>query len=207
MPPTLVTGSAIGNGISQEDTFIEGAPYIYIQDYTAMPLNNPDSDGYHWGITGTTLYPYYVLGCVSNVSLTEGVTMNDVMCDTVGTKDTIQKRDYIELSLEISSIFPLTSASLVMNLSTAVVANGIEKVGIGAINNQRKFMVYMPKVYDEDTGKYIFVHLHKAKFVDAWTIPMTSGEPWKVQGVKIRAYADDTKKAQERFGVFLRNQS
>lgn len=201
----LVTGTPVGNVVSQEETYVEGAPFVYFQDYDAGLFHNPDADGFHWGLTGTSTYPVYLLGCVANVSLTEGVTMNDVRCDTVGVKDTIQKRDYIELSLEISSMFPLSASTRTMNLSTPVVSGGVEKIGIGDINNQRKWHVYMPKVYDEDTGEYLFISLHKAKFVDAWSIPMNSGSPWQLTGLKLRAYADDTKNANERFGVFVRN--
>ena len=201
---TLTTGTPLGNIVSQEDLYFEGAPFVYFQDYTANPLNNPDANGYHWGLSGTTSYPVKNLGCVLDVSLTEGVTMNDVRCDTVGTKDAIQKRDYVELNLTISSLFPLSISSDVMNLSTAVVGSGIETVGIGAINNTKKYMVYMPRVYDESTGDYLLIHLHKAKFIDAWTVDMKAGEPWTITNLKIRAFADDTKKAEEIYGLFLR---
>jgi hypothetical protein len=66
-------------------------------------------------------------------------------------------------------------------------------------------MAYCPKVYDEDTGDYLLFHLHKAQFVDAWTINMKSGEPWTVNGLKLRAYADDTKPAGQLFGVVVRS--
>jgi hypothetical protein len=201
----LATGTPLGSVHSQEDLYVEGAPYVFFQDYAANPLNNPDTDGYHWGLSGTTPYPVKSLGCVLDVSLSEGVTMNDVRCDTVGTKDAIQKRDYIELNLTISSLFPLSITSDVMNLSTATVSSGIEKVGIGAINNTKKYMVYMPRVYDESTGDYILIHLHKAKFIDAWTVDMKAGEPWTITNLKIRAFADDTKAAKEIFGVFVRS--
>lgn len=201
----LVTGTPLGTVVSQEDLYIEGAPYIYIQSYLATPLNNPDSSGYYWGMSGTTPYPVKNLGCVLDVSLTEGLTMNDVRCDTVGVKDTIQRRDYVELTLTISSLFPLSIAADLMNLSTATVGSDLEKVGIGAINNNKHFMVYMPKVYDEDAGDYLVIHLHKAKFVDAWTIDMKSGEPWQLTGLKIRAYADTTKPSTQQFGTFVRS--
>lgn len=200
----LVTGTPLGNVVSQEDLYIEGAPYIYIQDYQANPLHNPDGDSYYWGMSGTSTYPVDNLGCVLDVSLTEGMTMNDVRCDTVGTKDTIQRRDYVELNLTISSLFPLSISSKVMNLSPATVGSGTEKVGIGGVNNTQKYMVYMPRVYDETTGDYILIHLHKAKFVDAWTVEMRQGEAWQLTGLKIRAYADDTKPSAQRFGVFIR---
>jgi len=65
-------------------------------------------------------------------------------------------------------------------------------------------MAYAPKVYDQDTGDYVLFHLHKAQFVDAWEIRMTSGEPWMVANLKLRAYADDTKPAGQLFGVIVR---
>ena len=201
----LTTGTPLGTINSQEELYLEGAPFIYIQDSTATPLFNPDAAGYYWGMSGTTAYPVSLLGCVMDVTLTEGLTMNDVRCDTVGTKDTIQRRDYIELGLTIQSFFPLSVAAMLMNLSPATVSTGLEKVGIGGINNGKHYMVYMPRVYDEDVGDYLLFHLHRAKFVDAWTIAMASGEPWKLTGLKIRAYADDTKPTTQRFGVIIRS--
>jgi hypothetical protein len=92
-----------------------------------------------------------------------------------------------------------------LNLSTATTSSGLEKVGIGGINNQRYYMVYCPKVYDEDTGDYLVMHLHKAQFVDAWTINMKSGEPWTATGIKIRSFADATKPSAQKFGVWIRS--
>lgn len=199
----LSTGTPNGPYFSQEDLYLEGAPYIFIQSYDAPPLNNPDANGYHWGMVSGT-HPIILLGCVSNVQLTEGVTMNDVRCDTVGTKDTVQRRDYIEFSMDIVSLLPLSISSEFMNLSDATVQADTETVGIGAINNTKKWMVYMPKVYDESSNDWLMIHLHKAKFVDAWTVNMTLGEPWKVTGVKLRAFADDSKNSKETFGVIKR---
>lgn len=201
----LTTGTPLGSVISQEDMYIEGAPYLYVQDYAATPLNNPDASGYYWGLSGTTAAPVYSIGCVVDVSLTEGVTMNDVRCDAVGSKDTIQRRDYVEFNLTVQSLFPLSVLAKLMNLSTATVSTGLEKVGIGSINNQKKYHVYAPKVYDTDTGDYLLFHLHKAKFVDAWTIDFRQGEAWQMTGVKLRAYADDTKPDTQLFGVIVRS--
>lgn len=200
----LVTGTPIGNVDSQEEVYIEGAPYIYIQDYTASPLNNPDADNYYWGLSGTTSYPVIQIGCVQDVSLTEGITMNQIRCDTIGDKGTIQRRDYIEFNLSVLSLFPLADLRHILNLSIPTVSTGLEKTGIGQINNNRYYMAYAPKVYDQDTGDYILFHLHRAQFVDAWTISMTSGEPWMVTGLKLRAYADETKPANQLFGTIIR---
>lgn len=202
---TLVTGTPIGNIVTQEDLYVEGSPFIFIQDATATPLKNPDSDGYYWGLSGTVTYPVYELGCVQDVSLTEGLTMNDVRCDTIGVVDTIQRRDYVEFNFTILSIFPLTVLRHVLGLSTPTTGTDVEKVGIGGVNNSRKYMVYAPKVYDEDNGDILLFHLHKAKFVDAWTIEFRYAEPWTVTGLKLRAYADNTKPTNQRFGVIVRS--
>ena len=201
----LSTGTPLGTINSQEEIYLEGAPYIYIQDATAVPLFNPDNAGYYWGMNGTTAYPVNAIGCVQDVSLTEGITMNNIRCDTIGDKGVIQRRDYVELNVTILSLFPLSELKTFLNLSTATVSTGLEKVGIGGINNQRYFMAYCPKVYDEDTGDYIMMHFHRCQFVDAWTINMKSGEPWTVTGLKLRAFADETKPSQMKFGVIVRS--
>lgn len=203
----LVTGTPIGNLDTMEDLYIEGAPYIYFQDYRANPLNNPDGQSYYWGLSGTTAYPAYAIGCVRNVSLTEGVTMNDVRCDTLGVKDTIQKRDYVEFNLEIISQFPLAVLRHMLNLSAPTVGTGFETVGIGQIDNTVHYMVYAPKVYSDSDADWLMFHLHKAKFVDAWTINFTYGEAWNVTGLKLRAFYDDLKPSGQEFGVIRRSDS
>ena len=203
----LTTGSAQGSVVSQEELYIEGAPYIYFQDYRATPLWNPDADNYYWGMSGTASYPANLIGCVRNVKLTEDVTMNDVRCDTVGVKDTIQKRNYIEFDLEIISEFPLAVLRHMLNLSTPDSGTGYETVGIGQIDNTQFYMVYAPKVYSEENDDWLMFHLNKAKFVDAWTINFTYGEAWSVTGLKLRAYADETKPAGSLFGTIRRMDS
>jgi len=202
---SLITGTPLGNIVTQEEVYVEGAPYIFIQSAEADPLNNPDADNYYWGLSGTSALPVFRVGCVQDVSLTEGITMNQIRCDTVGDKGTIQRRDYIELELTILSMFSLETLRHMLNLSVPTISTGIEKVGIGQINNNRFYMAYCPKVYDADTGDYLLFHLHRAQFVDAWTINMTSGEPWTVQGLKLRAYADESKPANQLFGTIVRS--
>lgn len=201
---TLITGTPVGTLTTQEEIFLEGSPYIFIQDATANLLRNPDSEGYYWGLSGTASLPVYQLGCVLDVSLTEGLTMNDVRCDTEGTKATIQRRDYVEFNLTITSLLPLTVLRHTLNLSIPTTGTGYEKVGIGGINNNRFYHVYAPKIYDEDTGDALYFNLHRAQFVDAWTIDFKQGEPWTVNGLKLRAYSDSTKPTTQRFGTIIR---
>ena len=201
----LSTGTPVGGGTSQEEIYIEGAPSIFFQDYRANPLNNPDAQGYYWGLSGTSTYGWKELGCITDVKLSEDVSMNDVRCDTVGVKDTIQKRNFVEFTATIQSLFPLSVLAPIMNLSPATVGTGFETAGIGQIDNTIHYMMYAPKVYSEVDNDWLMIHLHKAKFVDAWELPFTYGEAWKLTGIKIRAYADTTKPAGQLFGVIRRS--
>lgn len=200
----LSTGLPLGNILSQEDIYVESAPYIYFQDYTATELNHPDSDGYYWNLSGTSTYPVLNIGCVSNVVLTENLTINDVRCDTIGITSTVQQREYLEFTFEITSLFPLTILRHLMKAGIPTVSGHMEKMGIGDINNNLKYHVYAPKVYDADTGDFIAITLHKAKFVDAWSLAMTRGDAWKLTGIKLRAYADDTMPSEQKFASIFR---
>lgn len=205
MAEPLVTGVPVGNILAQDEIYLEGAPYLYFQDATANPLNNPDADGFYWNLSGTSIYPAYRVGCIQDVSLTEDLTINQIRCDTIGDKATIQKRNYIEFAFSFTSLFPLSALRHLLNLGSApTVSTVYEKQGIGSINNNQFYHFYCPKVYDDTAGDYVAFHLHRAQFVDAFTINMKSGEPWMVEGLKVRAYADETKPAAQKFAVIVR---
>jgi hypothetical protein len=201
----LITGSTIGVApTTQDDISLEGAPNVYFQDYDNGPAYNPDGDGFYWNLSGTSTYPVYQLGCYIDVSLGEDVTVNAVRCDTVGDKSAVQKRNYIELTLTLQHLFPLAVLRHVMNASEVTSASPTEKMGIGKINNNQYWMVYLPKVYDEDAPDYVAFQIHKAQFVDAWSISMNSGEPWALSGVRIRGYADENKPTAQQFATVIR---
>lgn len=203
--PSLVTGTPLGSVIGQENTYLEGAPYIYFQDANANPLNNPDADGFYWGLSGSATYPVYSIGCVMNVKLTEKVTMNDVRCDTIGVVDTIQKRDYVEFDLTVLSQLPISVLRHLMNLGSAPTVIGhAEKQGIGMIQNNQKYHVYAPKIYDDVNGYWLFFYLHNAKFVDAWTLDMKYGASWELTKVTMRGFAQQSMPTNMRFGTIFR---
>lgn len=205
MAEPLVTGVPVGNIDAQEEIYVEGAPYLYFQDANADPLNNPDGDGYYWNLSGTSSYPVFRIGCIQEVSLTEGLTINQVRCDTVGDKSAIQRRDYIEFAFSFTSMFPLSALRHILKLGSApTVGTGYEKQGIGSINNNQYYHFYAPKVYDEENGDFVAFHIHRGQFVDAFTMNMRSGEPWMVDGLKLRAFADENKPAAQKFGTILR---
>jgi len=200
----LVTGTPLGTITTNEELYLEGAPYIYYQDNAAPPLFNPDADGFYWGLSGTVAYPVYELGCVSAVSLTENLTVNDVLCDNIGVKATIQQRNYIEFVFTFQQPFPLDNLSPVLKGSAVTETAPTEKFGFGSIDQNQYYMVYCPKVYDTTAGDYVWLHLHKASFVDPFSINMSFGTPWQVTGIKLRAFADTDKPSTQQFGMFGR---
>ena len=208
MAEPLVTGVPVGNIDAQEEIYVEGAPYLYFQDASANPLNNPDADGFYWNLSGTSSYPVFRIGCIQDVSLTEGLTINQVRCDTIGDKSAIQRRDYIEFAFSFTSMFPLSALRHLLKLGSApTVGTGYEKQGIGSINNNQYYHFYAPKVYDDENGDFVAFHIHRGQFVDAFTVNMRSGEPWMVDGIKMRAFADETKPASQKFAVVMRGDS
>lgn len=201
---TLTTGTPLGTINSQEDILIDSAPYIYFQDYNATPLYNPDANGYYWGMSGTSSYPVKELACVRDVSLQEGITANDVRCDTVGLKATIQRRDYIDFIFTIQNIFPLSTFADLSNFSPADVLTGFEKVGMGRIDNNQFWMVYAPQVYNDDVGDFLVVQLHKCQIVNPGALTMSYANPWTKQ-LTLRAFADTTKPTTQQFGTLIRH--
>ena len=201
----LVTGTPLGTITTQEDLYIEGSPNIYFQDYSADPLNNPDGDGFYWGMSGSASYPVYEVGCPTDVSLTEDLTINDVLCDNVGVKDTVQQRNYVQFEFTIQSFFPYDVLRHLLQGGAVTELTPTQKFGMGTISQTQRWMVYAPKVYDVDAGDYIWIQLNKAKFVEAWTINMSFGTPWQATGIRLRAYADTTKPQDQYFGMWGRS--
>ena len=201
----LVTGTPIGNLDSQEDIYLEGAPNIYFQDYSADPLSNPDADGFYWGLSGTTTYPVYEIGCPTDVSMVEDYTVNDVLCDNVGVKDTTQQRNYVQFEFTILSFFPYQILRHLLKGGAVTETAPTQKFGVGSINNNQSWMIYAPKVYDTDNGDYIWIHLNKAKLVESPTVSMPFGDNWEISGLRFRAYADTTKPAAQTFGMWGRS--
>jgi hypothetical protein len=203
---TLLTGTPIGTLDTQESLYAYGAPNVYIQDAIAPPLYNPDSQTFYWGLSGTATYNAYEIGCPTDISFAENITANDVLCDNLGVVATIQQRNYVEFTMTVQSLFPLETLRILLKggAVTRTTGNFTEKFGFGPIDNNQFWHLYTPKVYDETAGDYIWLYFHKAQFVDAWTISMAWGQPWKLTGIKLRAFADSTKPTAQSFGMFGR---
>lgn len=202
----LLTGLPLGVINQQEEIFIEGAPYIYYQDQAAALRFNPDGDGYYWGLTGSATYPVYELACYEDVSLADDLTVNAVRCDQVGDRAVIQKRNHLVFSFALSSLFPLANISPLIRGGTVVTNAGEnrEKMGLGPINNNAYYHLYLPKVYDDATGDLLTITLHRAQFVDPWTIAMVSGDKWMLGGISAWALATTQTAAGQEFATVIR---
>ncbi len=200
----LLTGTPEGNIVSGEEIYIEGAPYIYYQRYEADYLLNPDGDNYYYGLSGTTTYPVYSLACYEDVSLSDDLTVNSVRCDQVGDKAVIQKRNHLVFAFNLSALFPLTVSAPILRASAVTETGSFEKIGIGEINNNVFYHIYLPKVYDQDAADYVSITIKKAQFVDAWTIAMVSGDKWMLGGISAWALFDDTQPSGQEFATIIR---
>lgn len=201
---TLITGSAMGEAETQDEIYVEGAPTIWFQDNRAPEMYNPDADGFYWQLSGTSTYKVYELGCVNGVQLTEKMTMNDVICDAVGIKASVMRRDYLEFNLTVQTIFPLEYFQALCKGGTVTTSGGVQKMGLGAVNNNQFWHLYAAKVYDESVGDYICFTAHRCQFVEAFTLDFRYGNNWQITGLKARAYADTSKPSAQQFMTVIR---
>lgn len=207
----LVTGTPLGNIITQDSLYLDSAPPIFFQDNdsgsgagTVGLLNAPDANGFYWGLSGTTANPVYQLGCVENVQMAGNISMTNIRCDTVGDIGQIQKLSYIDVTATLKTLLPLaTLRQIIHGGAVTTVSGATEQFGIGQPNNNKYFYVYMPTVYDKDTGDYLAVTGFRAQFVDSWQLAFAYGAPSSM-GIKIRMFADANKPADQLFASFLR---
>jgi hypothetical protein len=132
------------------------------------------------------------------------IEMNNIRCDTVGDKGTIQKLNYLDVTFTLKTLFPLTTMRHILRWGAVTSTVGAtEKVGIGQPNNQRYFYGYFPIVYDSDTGDFLSFTIHRAQFVDSWTLAFTYGQPTTV-GMTFRGFAHEAKPADQLFATVIR---
>jgi len=191
-----------GTITTQEDIFIEGGPEFW---FGGVPKYNPDSDGFYWGITGTANTPAYKVGCYEDFRFRDNITMNDVSCDQIGVKQTIQKRNFVDVTFTLKSLLPFTVLTHLLK-GGAVTQNateGTEKFGLGEIDNTIFHMCFWSRIYNSD-GDCINWTGHRCQFVDAWELATPWGQPWTVSNIIMRCFADDAKPDAQQFGTMIR---
>jgi len=206
----LITGTPVGNLIATQNIFVDTPPTFYFQENktaagaTVGLLNNPDADGFYWGLSGTTENPVYAGGCYEGFTFTDVRDVNMIRCDTEGDQGAIQKRNMLQVAFTLKEFFKLTKLRHMLNLgAVTTTAGATEKVGIGQIDNTKYYYLYFPTVYDENTGDYLAVTLFNAQFTAAWAMSFVYGQPATVT-IQASGFADSVKPSAQRFGAILR---
>lgn len=203
MPLSSSYCAPTGTITSSEDIFIEGGPEFWIG---GEPQNNPDSDDFYWGIVGTAANPAYLIGCYESFLFRDNITINDIQCDAVGVRSSIQKRNYLDITFTLKSLLPLEHMSRFMK-GGGVTNNdteGTQKFGFGEIDNNTYYMVFFSRVYDDVTGDCFTFTGHRCQVVDAFELAAVWGQPWTLTGFVVRCFADDTKPDSQLFGTAVR---
>lgn len=185
-----------------DDLFLEGGPEFW---FGGVAKYAPDADGFYWGLTGTVSNPARKVGCYADFRFRDSIQVTEVRCDTQGVVSSIQKRNYLEATMTLMSLLPLSHLRLMLR-GSAVTENApehTEKMGLGEIDNNEYFLCYFSKVYDQAADDFVSVTGHRCQFVDAWEIAMSYGAPWTL-GVRLRMYADSTKPTTQSFATVLR---
>lgn len=202
----LVTGTPLGQINTQDDLYIDTAPTIFFQERCTgvNPLFNPDGDGFYWQLSGTTTCPVHELRCYDTVQWAGTYEINAIRCDTTGDQGAIQKLNSLDLTFNLKTMFPLdTLRHILRGGAVTTTAGATEKMGIGQPNNNRFFRVYFPSIYDEENGDYVAVTIHKAQFVETWTVAFNYGQP-STMGVTVRGFADTSLPAAQLFATVIR---
>lgn len=196
--------SPTGTLTASEDIFVEGAPYFYFST-PGEYAQDPDIDGFYWGLTGTASSPVYSVGCYEDFRFGDDVTVNAIRCDTVGDKGLTQKRNFMYVSFTLKSMLPFEILSKILRggAVTVEIPAGTEKFGFGEIDNTTYYKCYFSRVYDDTANDFVAVTGHRCQFVDAWEIATPWAEAWRV-GITMRLFADDTKPSDQRFATFIR---
>lgn len=200
----LVTGTPLGTITEQDNIYLDTPPSLWFQDAEADLLNNPDGDGFYWGLTGTTTYPAYEIECYEGLTITATYESNAVRCDTIGDNANIQKLNSIDLAMTLKTLLPFeTLSKFLRGGAVTTTAGATEKFGIGQPNNNQYWHVYGASVYDTSAGDYINFTGHRAQFVDTWTLTPTYGNVTTLTAT-LRLFADSAKPADQLFMTLVR---
>ncbi len=203
---TLSTGTATPTGqiITGEGIYIEGGPEVYFQNYAAPERFNPDANGFYWGLSGTSTNPIYQFECYDDFQFMDDVTNNPITCQNLGEVANLQRRNHVGVTFTLKSLLPFDILSRVLRGGSVTVdaTDDTEAFGLGEINNPF-FHVFFSRVYDVDTGDFISVTIHKARFVEASPLSTPYADAWNIP-VTMHGFADTTKPRDQRFATVLR---
>lgn len=206
----LITGTPAGNVISSEQLYLDTPPTFYFQENLTAAgaavglLNDPDADGFYWGLSGTTANPVYGGGCYENFQIADGREINMIRCDTEGDRGSTQKRTSLQITFTLKEFFAFTKLRHMLNWGAVTsTAGATEKVGIGQIDNAKYYYLYFPSIYDQTAGDHVTFTAHRAQFTVAWTISFTYGQAATV-GIQATCFADTNKPSDQQFATVIR---
>ena len=206
----LVTGTPFGTPITQPEIYVDQPPTFWFQErYTpagvTVPLvNNPDGAGFYWGLTGSSTNSIYQVGCYENFQVIDVRTINMIRCDSNGNRTAIQKRDNLNITFTLKTLFPLATIRHMLNLGpVTTVVGATEKLGIGIIDNSKYYYVYFASIYDPNAGDYVNFTGHRVQFTQAWTLTFTYGQPATV-AIQASCFADTDKPDAQQFATVIR---
>ena len=206
----LITGTPMGTIVTQPEIYVDQPPTFWFQDRvtsaggTVPLLNNPDAASFYWGLTSTSTNPIYQVGCYENFQVVDVRTVNMIRCDTNGNRTAIQKRDALNITFTLKTLFPLATLRHMLNLGPVTsVVGATEKVGVGIIDNSKYYYVYFASVYDPNTGDYVNFTGHRVQFTQAWTLAFAYGMPATV-GIQATCFADVDKPDTQQFATVIR---
>lgn len=200
MPPV---SAPTGTITTAEDIFIQGAPNVW---FGGNAQYSPDADGFYHGIVGTTATPVYRLGCYENFRFRDNVSITEIRCDTTGLEQTSQTRDYLTLTFDLKSLFPLTVLRHIVRGGPVTWndAENAEKMGIGEIDNSIFHMCFFSRVYDATAGDFVSVTGHRCQFTGNFELQAPYAGGWMITGIELRFYADNDKPDAQRFATVIR---
>lgn len=200
-----------GTGIlTQNELYMEGGPEFWF----GGAVQYDSTTGFYWGLQATNALPVYKIGCYVDFRLRDNVTTADIRCDTDGMRAAIQKRNFLDVSFNCMSLFPLSifhklvvrsgdGVALTNPTYLADPTNTAEYMGWGMIDNNLFFPCYFSKVYDATSGDFLSFTGHRCQFVDMTEIAFSYGQPY-VYRVSMRLYADGSKPTGQRFATVVR---
>jgi hypothetical protein len=208
----LITGTPEGNILTPDaNLFVDTPPVIYFQDKltaagaTVGLLNNPDSDGFFWNLSGTTANPVFEVGCYEGLTIVDGRELNMIRCDTDGDVGAVQRRNSLTINFTLKQLFSFNKLAHMLNWSLPITstAGATEKVGIGTIDNQKRYYAYLPTVYDPATGDFLSITAHNVQFTTAWTWTFVYANPSNVP-ITMTCFADTSRVDAQRFATVIR---
>lgn len=207
---TLITGTPSGNIITPAELYVDQPPTFWFQEKftsagaTVGLLYPPDADGFYWNLSGTTANPVYEAGCYETFQIADVREINMVRCDTDGDRTAIQKRNSLNVTFTLKSLFSFAKLRHMLNLGPVTTTVGAtEKMGIGIIDNSKYYYVYFSSIYDQATGDYVSVTGHRVQFTNAWQLSFPYGNAANV-GIQATLFADTTRPSAQQFATVIR---